>query len=104
MRIDLTNSGLQSVDSAATNRTAPRAAAARETGDPAHAAVAIDHAQFSFDQARIQSLTAHVLSAPEVREAKVASLTQAIESGQYTLDAARIAGAMVSAYGGTQLL
>jgi flagellar biosynthesis anti-sigma factor FlgM len=98
MRIDLTNSGPQQAENAGTRRTAPNAPAAKPAADPANATVAIDRAQFSFDPAHIQALTAQALSAPEVRQEKVASLTQAVEKGQYSLDAAKIAGAIVSAY------
>lgn len=98
MRIDLTNSGLQQAENTSTRRTAPNASAAKAAADPAHAAGATDRAQFSFDHAHIQALTAQALSAPEVRPEKVASLTEAVQSGQYRLDAEKIAGAMVSAY------
>lgn len=54
-----------------------------------------DQAQFSFDQARVQSLQAQVLAHPEVREAKVRLLQQAISKGEYAVPASQVAEAMI---------
>lgn len=62
----------------------------------------LDQARFSFDQARVQSLEAQVLAQPEIREAKVQSLRQAIGNGEYSVSAGQIADAMVSEFSGTQ--
>ena len=100
MRVDLTTSGMGHTDSASTARTG-REPAAQQTEDPASAGAAVDRAQFSFDQTRIHGLAAQVLSAPEIRQAKVSSLTGAIGRGEYQVDAGKIAAAMLSASGGS---
>jgi flagellar biosynthesis anti-sigma factor FlgM len=101
MRVDLTTSDIGHTDNGSSARTGRGAAqSASQTEDPASAGIAVDRTQFSFDQTRIRSLTAQALSAPEVRQAKVSSLAQAIGSGEYSVDAGKIAGAMISAYGG----
>ncbi|HVM94657.1 MAG TPA: flagellar biosynthesis anti-sigma factor FlgM [Terriglobales bacterium] len=98
MRIDFTSSAAPQVDSAVPSKTAQRASATKEATSAAGSAAETDRAQFSFDGGRIASLTAKALAAPEVREAKVASLAQSVASGQYTVDAGKVAGALVSAY------
>ena len=100
MRIDLTSSGLQPTENAGSQKTGQRGAASSGAQDTGTAGAAGDSAQFSFDQTRIQSLAAQALSAPEVREAKVSSLAQAISTGEYSVDASKVAGAIVSAYSG----
>jgi flagellar biosynthesis anti-sigma factor FlgM len=60
----------------------------------------VDQTRFSFDQTRVQSLEAHVLAQPEIREAKVRSLQQAIGNGEYSVPASQVADALVSELGG----
>ena len=43
----------------------------------------------------VQSLTSQALNSPEIRQDKVDALRQSISSGQYQLDASKIAGAMI---------
>ena len=62
----------------------------------------VDQTRFSFDQTRVQSLEAHVLAQPEIREAKVQSLQQAIGSGEYSVPASQVADALVSELGGAK--
>jgi flagellar biosynthesis anti-sigma factor FlgM len=62
----------------------------------------VDQARFSFDQTRVQSLEAHVLAQPEIREAKVQSLQQAIGKGEYSVPASLVADALVSEHGGAR--
>jgi flagellar biosynthesis anti-sigma factor FlgM len=47
----------------------------------------------------VQSLEAQVLAQPEIRQAKVQSLQQAIASGEYSVSAGQIAAAMASDLG-----
>jgi flagellar biosynthesis anti-sigma factor FlgM len=61
-----------------------------------------DQARFSFNQTRVQSLEAQVLAEPEIREAKVQGLQQAIGNGEYSVLAGQIADALASEYGGAQ--
>lgn len=101
MRIDLTSSGLPQPDNSGTQKTG-RGAAAADTYDTAGSGTTGDRTEFSFDQPSIQSLAAQALSAQEIREATVSSLADAVSAGTYTIDPAKIAGALVSAYGGGQ--
>jgi flagellar biosynthesis anti-sigma factor FlgM len=47
----------------------------------------------------IQSLTAQALNSPEVRQDKVDTLRQSVNSGSYPLDATKIASAIVESSG-----
>jgi flagellar biosynthesis anti-sigma factor FlgM len=102
MRINLTSSGLQPAENTGSQKTGQRGAGAIGNQGSRQAPAAGDSAQFSFDQTHIQSLAAQALSAPEVRQSKVASLAHAINTGEYRVDAAQVAGAIVSAYTGEQ--
>jgi flagellar biosynthesis anti-sigma factor FlgM len=62
----------------------------------------VDQTQFSFDQARVQTLATQVLAQPDVREAKVQSLQQAIGNGEYSVSPAVIAEALAAEFGGAQ--
>lgn len=53
-----------------------------------------DRASLSSGSTAVASLVSAALSSPEVRQSKVDSLRQAINSGQYQVDPARIASAM----------
>ena len=50
------------------------------------------------DSASSTSLVSTALNSPEVRQDKVDSLAQAIQNGEYELDPAKIASAMVDEY------
>lgn len=54
-----------------------------------------DRTSFKSDTQSLSSLVNQALSSPEIREDKVASLQQAISSGNYKLDPQKIAGSMV---------
>jgi flagellar biosynthesis anti-sigma factor FlgM len=55
----------------------------------------VDQAQLSGAGAQVTALTAQVLQLPEVRQAKVQALRQAVEAGSYTPDPRAVAGALV---------
>jgi flagellar biosynthesis anti-sigma factor FlgM len=57
-----------------------------------------DHATLSSDSASPGSLASIALNSPEVRQDKVDSLAQSIQSGEYELDPAKIASAMIDEY------
>jgi flagellar biosynthesis anti-sigma factor FlgM len=57
-----------------------------------------DRATLSSDSASPSSLASIALNSPEVRQDKVNSLAQSIESGEYDLDPAKIASAMIDEY------
>jgi flagellar biosynthesis anti-sigma factor FlgM len=58
-----------------------------------------DEARFSFDQTRVQSLKAQVLAQPEIREARVQTVQQAIGSGEYSIPAGQLAVALIGELG-----
>ena len=100
MRVDVTTSGLEPPEKSTTGR----AGHAEQTGTGAGTATSstsgVDQTRFSFDQTRVQSLEAHVLAQPEIREAKVQSLQQVIGKGEYSVPASLVADALVSELGG----
>jgi flagellar biosynthesis anti-sigma factor FlgM len=98
MRVDFTTFGLEPPERGKTGRAAQTEAA----GTGASSNSGLDQTRFSFDQARVQSLAAHVLAQPEIREAKVKLLQQAIGNGEYSVPASQIADALVSELGGAQ--
>jgi flagellar biosynthesis anti-sigma factor FlgM len=57
-----------------------------------------DRATLSSDSASASSLVGIALNSPEVRQDKVDSLTQSIQNGEYDLDPAKIASAMIDDY------
>jgi len=54
-----------------------------------------DRTTFHSDSALVQTLTTQALSSPEVRQDKVSALRQSVSSGEYSVDASKIAGAIV---------
>jgi flagellar biosynthesis anti-sigma factor FlgM len=57
-----------------------------------------DQATLSTDSASTSSLASIALNSPEVRQDKVDSLAQSIQNGEYELDPAKIASAMLDEY------
>ncbi|HTS08142.1 MAG TPA: flagellar biosynthesis anti-sigma factor FlgM [Candidatus Eisenbacteria bacterium] len=55
-----------------------------------------DQAQLSGAHIQVQALAAQASQLPEVREAKINALREAVQSGQYRLDAANTAQGMMS--------
>jgi flagellar biosynthesis anti-sigma factor FlgM len=103
MRVDYTTFGTEPPDNNKTGRAGQTEAAetaARNTSGSNSPGV--DQANFSSDPTRAQTLQAQVLAQPEVREAKVQSLQQAIGSGNYSVSAGQIADALVSEFGEAQ--
>ena len=100
MRIDLTTSGLQSPDSSGSGKISSPASKADNSDGTAVSLLAGDRAHLAFDSQRIQSFASQILSQPEIRAERVASLATAVASGTYSIDAAKTASAMISAYSG----
>ena len=98
MRVDFTTSGLEPPEKGTTGRAgyAEQIGTGTGAGTEASSTSGVDQTRFSFDQTRVQSLEAHVLAQPEIREAKVQSLQQAIGNGEYSVPASRVADALVS--------
>ena len=104
MRVDFTTSGLEPPEKGTTGRAghAEPAGTGTAAGAEASSIAGVDQTRFSFDQTRVQSLEAHVLAQPEIREAKVQSLQQAIGSGEGSAPASQVADALVIELGGAK--
>jgi flagellar biosynthesis anti-sigma factor FlgM len=88
MRIDLTNPVAGQIASEASGKpSGAQGAAGSEASE--------DRATLSSGAASVDSLVSQAMQSPEVREDKVASLRQAIGSGNYQLDPAGIAASMI---------
>ena len=62
-------------------------------------AAAQDWTSFHSDTTSVLSLTSQALSSPEVRQGTVDALRQSVNSGQYQVDATRIAAAIGNSFG-----
>jgi len=102
MRVDFTSFGVEPPDNSQTNRARP----AGNSGNGATSSTAsgstagVDQTRFSFDPARVQSLQAQVLAQPEIRDARVRALQQAIGNGEYSVPPSHVAAALVNELGG----
>jgi flagellar biosynthesis anti-sigma factor FlgM len=74
-----------------------RVASGRQAGTQG---VAQDWTSFHSDSSSVLSLTSQALNAPEVRQGTVDVLRQSVNSGQYQVDATRIASAISNSGGG----
>lgn len=90
MRIDLYNSAASQLATEANAKqvNAGNAAAADATAGE-------DRTTLSSGSASVDSLVSAAMSSPEIRQDKVASLQQAVSSGQYQLDPEKIAASMI---------
>jgi flagellar biosynthesis anti-sigma factor FlgM len=75
------------------------AARVTNSGPATTQAAAQDWTSFHSDSTSVQSLTTQALNSPEIRQGTVDALRQAIGSGQYQLDANRIATAISNSGG-----
>ncbi len=92
MRIDLFNSAASQIASEQSSQQV-NAQNTAKTGQSASESE--DRATLTSDSTSVGSLVSAALSSPEIRQDKVDSLRQAISSGQYDLDPAKIAASMV---------
>ena len=90
MRIDLFSTTASQISTDLNSKQIPAQVAAQPAGGDGE-----DHATLTSDSTFVGSLVSSALSSPEVRQDKVASLRQAISSGQYAIDPASIAASMV---------
>jgi flagellar biosynthesis anti-sigma factor FlgM len=90
MRIDLTNSGASQIGGESDMQKVDS-----RNVESGNAPGSEDRATLSSDKASVESLVNVAMNSPEVRQDKVASLQQAINSGQYNLDPAAIAASML---------
>lgn len=92
MKVDLTGLTGSTIDNVTSTQRTPAEQAAISNVEPN---TADDAATVSVDSARMTSMVAKATSAPEIREDKVEALRQAIANGQYNIDPAQIADAMI---------
>jgi len=90
MRVDLTNVAANQIAAEPNPKqvSANQVAASDVSGSE-------DRTSFKSDAQSLNSLVSKALSSPEIREEKVASLQQAISSGNYKLDPQAIAGSII---------
>lgn len=101
MRVDLSSINSEALESSKSGRAAQSLSSlGPAASSPAAGNVSSDLANFSFDEVRVQSLTAQALAQPEVRDAKVQALQQAIHKDQYTVSPGQVADALAREFGG----
>jgi len=91
MRIDL-NHGPQSTPESNRNN----AQSVTTSSSSSSNALGEDQAQLSGVHIQVQALAAQASQLPEVREARVHELRQAVESGQYHVSPDQVAGALLT--------
>ncbi len=87
MRIDLTNIQFNGVEREDKTRKAGAKAASTPSVE--------DKASLSVDTLSLSSLEAKALSAPEIRQDKVDALRQAVQNGDYKVEADKVARAIL---------
>jgi len=89
MRVDLTN--------VAANQVAAEPNPKQVSANSVNASLtgSEDRTSFTSDTQSLSSLVSTAMSSPEIRNDKVASLQQAINTGNYKLDPQAIAGSMI---------
>ena len=86
---------IEGINPAATQLPVDNVAARVASGGQASTlGTAQDWTSFHSDSSSVLSLTSQALNSPEVRQATVDSLRQSVNSGQYQVDAAKIAAAI----------
>jgi len=91
MRIDLNPNISQTPDAAESTKAGLQSSSGAVPGE-----LAADVARLSPDYVRAQALTAAVSQLPEVRQDKVAALTQLVRSGHYAVSPEQTAEALLS--------
>ena len=100
MRVDLTSRGVEQPENSKTGRAGQTGAsgttASSASSSSSSSTLGLDQTRFSFDHIRVQSLEAQVLAQPEIRQAKVQALQQAIGNGEYSVSAGQVAAAIAN--------
>ena len=99
MRVDFTSRGVEPPENGKTGRGGQTGASGTTASSASSSASGPDQTRLSFDQTRVQALEAQVLAQPEIRQAKVEALQQAIGKGEYSVSAGQVADAMASDLG-----
>jgi flagellar biosynthesis anti-sigma factor FlgM len=58
-----------------------------------------DRTTFQSDSTSVKALTSQAMQSPEVRQGKVDALRQSVSSGEYQVNATKIAGAIIGSNG-----
>jgi flagellar biosynthesis anti-sigma factor FlgM len=91
---------IEGINPAATQLPVDNVAARVATGGQASTqGAAQDWTSFHSDSSSVLSLTSQALSSPEIRQGTVDALRQSVNSGQYQVDASRIAAAISESSG-----
>jgi len=90
MRIDLTNTAASQIASEPNPKqvSGPSVPASDNAG-------AEDRTTLTSTQQSVSALVSKAMSSPEIRQEKIDSLKQAVESGNYKLDPEKIAASMI---------
>jgi negative regulator of flagellin synthesis FlgM len=106
MRVDLTTFGVEPPENGKPGRAAgsPESAGGststnNSASNSASAATASTSDAARFSSTQVQTLAAQVLEQPEIRAAKVQSLKQSIDSGEYEVSPGQVADALASDLG-----
>jgi len=92
MKVDLNGLAGSALDGIKSPQRTPSETAPTTSTDPT---AGEDAATLSVDSARVNSLVAKALDAPDIRHDKVEALRQAVQNGEYAVDPAQIAEAMI---------
>ncbi|MGA7379801.1 MAG: flagellar biosynthesis anti-sigma factor FlgM [Terriglobales bacterium] len=92
MKIDLNANVGQTPDAGAAGKASSRAVSGAENAVPEG-----DSTRLSTDQANVQALSAAVLQLPEIRQDRVAALTEQVQKGSYQVTAQQTAEALLTA-------
>jgi flagellar biosynthesis anti-sigma factor FlgM len=91
---------IEGINPAAVQLPVDNVGARVSNGGPATTqAAAQDWTSFHSDSTSVQSLTSQALNSPQVRQGTVDALRETVNSGQYQLDPAKIAAAIISGNG-----
>ena len=94
MKVDLNGLTGPTLDGVKSSQRTPAEAAATSAGG-AEAATGEDAATLSVGSSSVNSLVAKALDAPAIRQDKVEALRQAVQNGEYKVNPALIAEAMI---------
>jgi flagellar biosynthesis anti-sigma factor FlgM len=92
MKVDLNGLTGPTLDGVKSPQRTPSEATSAASAEPT---VGEDAATVSVGSASVNSLVAKALDAPAIRQDKVEALCQAVQNGEYEVDPAQIAEAMI---------
>jgi len=96
MRIDFNYTAPEPERSSQSAASSAPAANRTQKNTPVASSLGEDQAQLSGAHAQVQALAAQASQLPEIRQARVDSLRQAVRGGQYHPEPQQVAGALVA--------